>query len=157
MSTPRCKTQVLKKVIDVEKCKYWYTYLKENIKWEESVRSKKGFTRNGKLIDLAEYMDLYQLIYDVIQQFNSPYKYKILMTYLNNYENGEMWSPNHTHPKMHSLVISLGATRNFNLNKKIIEVENGDAIMFGSAVHGVPKQPEVKEGRISIAVFLSPI
>ena len=83
--------------------------------------------------------------------------YAIDNIYLNWYKDGTMWSPNHNHQGVHSLVISLGATRNFVLGKKIIEVKNGDAVFFGSAIHGVPKQAEVTEGRISIAVFLIPL
>jgi len=33
---------------------------------------------------------------------------------------------------------------------------NGDAIIFGSAIHGVPKDSNCKAGRISIAVFMIP-
>lgn len=77
--------------------------------------------------------------------------------YLNYYRNGEMWTPNHSRPGTHQLVISLGATRTLEVTKKKIPMKNGDAILFGSATHGVPKEPEITTGRISIATFMRPV
>jgi hypothetical protein len=74
--------------------------------------------------------------------------------YLNYYENGEMWTPNHSHSGTHQLVISLGCPRTLQVTKKDYRMENGDAILFGSAIHGVPKEVNVKKGRISIATFM---
>ena len=74
---------------------------------------------------------------------------------MNDYENGDMWTPNHTHKDTHQLVISLGAERNLVVRNKKYKMKNGSAIIFGSAVHGVPKC-NVEEGRISIAAFLIP-
>jgi len=31
---------------------------------------------------------------------------------------------------------------------------SGDGIIFGTAIHGIPKEPEITEGRISIAIFI---
>lgn len=153
----RCTTKVIKGAVDPETSTDVYNHLKDTIKWEESISSRRegnAFTRNGKSIDLAEYPKVLKIILDVLDKFKSPYKYLIAGAYLNHYENGTMWSPNHTHQGLHSLVISTGATRNFVLGKKIVQVENGTAVMFGSANHGVPRMPEVTQGRISIAVFL---
>jgi hypothetical protein len=36
-------------------------------------------------------------------------------------------------------------------------LKSGDVIVFGASSHGVPKQLDVTEGRISIATFAVPI
>jgi len=74
--------------------------------------------------------------------------------YLNYYRNGEDWTPNHSHPGMKQVVISLGATRLLTMGKSSYAMNNGDAIVFGSGIHGVPKDPTCTTGRISIALFL---
>jgi alkylated DNA repair dioxygenase AlkB len=83
--------------------------------------------------------------------------YLVYGIYLNYYKNGDMYTPNHTHLKTHQLVISLGASRTFTIGKKTMTLNSGDAVLFGSAVHGVPKDSSVVDGRISIATFMSPI
>lgn len=64
-----------------------------------------------------------------------------------------MYTPNHTHPGTTQLIISLGCTRILNIGKKSYQMNSGDACIFGSSVHGVPKD-DSKDGRISIAVFM---
>ena len=163
--TEICKTQIIEGAIPTEEALILYDYLKDSVSWVESIKSRKdrtngGFTRMGCAIDINEYPDIRKIVNDIISKIKKSANHKdylIASTYLNFYKDGSWWSPNHTHEKMHSLVISLGTTRNFVLGKKIIEVKNGDAVIFGSAIHGIPKQPEVKDGRISIAVFLVPL
>ena len=79
----------------------------------------------------------------------------VLGLYLNRYRNGEEWTPNHSHKGTKQIVVSFGAMRVLDVGKRQFQMENGDAIIFGSAVHGVPKciQPET---RISLAAFLIP-
>lgn len=159
----KCKTQIIENAISKEEANNLYNYLKDNVPWVESIRSKKdkengGFTRLGCSIDIEDYPNIEVTLHNIINKISQNYKgYIIGDIYLNWYKNGTMWSPNHSHKGVHSLVISLGATRKFVLGKKVINVKNGDAVMFGTAVHGIPKQPEVTEGRISIAAFLVPI
>jgi len=74
--------------------------------------------------------------------------------YLNYYRNGEDWTPNHSHPGMKQIVISLGADRILTMASNRYNMSNGDVIVFGSSIHGVPKDPNCKTGRISIAMFL---
>jgi hypothetical protein len=81
--------------------------------------------------------------------------YLIQGIYLNYYENGDHHTPNHSHKGTHQLVISLGQTRTLNVGGKDYSMENGDAIIFGGSVHGVPKDNSVN-GRISIATFMVP-
>jgi hypothetical protein len=85
------------------------------------------------------------------------FKKTSIFIYLNYYENGEIWTtdhPNHSHSGTHQLVISLGCPRTLQVTKKDYRMENGDAILFGSAIHGVPKEVNVKEERIGIATFM---
>jgi hypothetical protein len=80
--------------------------------------------------------------------------YYILGVYINYYRDGNDWTPNHSHPKQVQLIISLGATRTLTIGKKDYLMESGDVAIFGSSIHGIRKEPEVKEGRISIATFM---
>ena len=59
------------------------------------------------------------------------------------------------YPKQCQVVISLGATRTLIIGKKTFSLNNGDVIIFGSSTHGVPKEPTITNGRISIATFMS--
>ena len=153
----RRKTVILRDAIEANVATNLYGFLKDNIIWEEGVRSKKGFTRKAKSIAPGDYPEIDSMVSQLLDVVGGGYVYLNLGTYINYYEDGNMWCPNHTHPGTHQIVISLGATRNFVLGKKIIDVNNRDVFFFGSAVHGVPKDPKVKEGRISIAVLLKPI
>lgn len=127
--------------------------LKNDIQWEDGVRSRYGFTRKAKAIDIEEFPQLHILISNVLKKMTSQ-NYAIYGVYLNYYENGRMYTPNHSHKGTQQLVISLGAARTLNLGKRSYHMQNGDAIIFGSSVHGVPKEPQVTEGRISIATFM---
>ena len=67
-----------------------------------------------------------------------------------------MYTPNHSHKGSHQLVISLGGKRTLTIGKKKFPMKNGDAIIFGGSTHGIPKEPNAQEGRISIATFMIP-
>jgi len=130
-----------------------YECLREGIDWEEGIRSRTGFTRKAKAINLEDYPDLQSFVVQVIRSIVQK-DYILYGAYLNYYENGEMYTPNHSHKGTQQLIISLGATRELCLGKKSYAMHNGDAIIFGSTVHGVTKDPNITEGRISIAVFM---
>jgi hypothetical protein len=131
-----------------------YEYLRDNIAWEEGIKSKHGFTRLAKSISLSEYPELTAVIADVLGEKCA--EYIIHGVYLNYYANGDMHTPNHSHPQTHQLVISLGGTRTLTVGKKSFRMKSGDAILFGSSTHGVSKE-EGASGRISIATFMSKI
>lgn len=165
------RTQFILEAIESKLGYELFEYLKSNTKWEDGIRSRNGFTRKAKMIshiemdkqmelhvqtDSKEYTNLYSVITSVLSQFKLETDYAILGIYLNYYKNGEMYTPNHNHPKTHQLVISLGETRTLNVGKKTYSSSHGSAILFGSSIHGVPKEENKKE-RISIAVFLLPI
>ncbi len=151
----RCKTIYKEGVIDREEADATYNFLKNNIIWEEGVRSKKGFTRKAKPLYFGDLEQVDIIIVKALSTITNQ-SYNINFIYLNYYEDGEMWCPNHSHPGTHQLVISLGETRILKVAKKDYSMKSGDAIIFGSAIHGVPKS-DTKNGRISIAVFMDPI
>ena len=129
----------------------------------EGIRSKNGFTRLAYSLELEDNLGakILTIVKDVLLMMKTQDEkmpnYAVYGTYINYYKDGNMYTPNHTHPGTHQLVISLGVSRNLLLGKKVFVMESGDAVLFGSSVHGVPKQPEIKEGRISIATFMKPI
>ena len=155
----RCTTKTMK-LLDKGTADALFYHLYENTEWEEGIRSKKGFTRKAKSVSLeSEVMKpVIPYLMNAIKSLkpNGVENYAILGTYLNLYENGDMWTPNHSHPKQHQLVISLGVERPLNINKKNYNLKHGEAIIFGSSVHGVPKHC-CKNPRISIATFMIPI
>jgi hypothetical protein len=155
MSNSKLKTTYYKNIVEEKVADSLYDYFSKNIDWEEGVKSKKGFTRLAKSISLEEYPELAKIVYSILNRQKN--KYIIFGLYLNYYANGEMWTPNHTHKGTHQLVISLGGTRTLTVGKKEFRMENGDAVIFGSSVHGVPKENNVEKGRISIATFMMPI
>jgi tRNA(Leu) C34 or U34 (ribose-2'-O)-methylase TrmL len=147
--------------------------LKDNTPWGAGVPSRvHGFTRKACPITSLEQDPLLgEMIVKIVRWITLEHIVKTLNRasinannvlnfveiggiYLNNYENGQHYTPTHSHPDSIQLVISLGATRTLTVNSKKYELKNGDIIMFGSQKHGVPKDPTCTEGRISIAMFL---
>jgi hypothetical protein len=150
----RCYTTFKKSVINSDVATNIYNFLKWDIEWEEGVRSKKGFTRKAKSLNYGDIKEIDDII-DValISLTNTQYEKDFI--YLNYYEDGNSWCPNHTYKGTHQLVISLGETRTLQIGKNSYIMENGDAIIFGSSSHGVPRDNSIN-GRISIAVFMTP-
>lgn len=153
--TEKVKTVFLPSVLEQKEAIALYDYLLSNINWDEGVKSRKGFTRLAKAINLDEYPEIIDVIKKVLLQFGQN-NYIIFGTYLNYYSTGDMYTPNHSHKNTIQLIISLGSTRTLQVGKKSYQLSNGDAIIFGSSPHGVPKQPDVRDGRISIATFMRP-
>lgn len=152
----RCQTKLVRKVIDDDVANNMYSYLRDNIIWEDGIKSRKtGFTRKAKALDVGEIPELDKLIILALSKLTTT-QYLIHGIYLNYYENGNCYTPNHRHDKTHQLVISLGETRILTVGTKNHHMENGDAIIFGSSIHGVPQDNSVN-GRISIATFMTPI
>ena len=161
--TTRCYTTFKEKVIDEDEALAIYLTLKDSIEWEEEIRSKKGFTRKAKTVPMGQYPEIDSVIIRALRylitckESKNPKKYAILNYYLNYYEDGNMWTPNHSHRGTHQMVLSLGATRTLTVGKKEFQMSSGSAILFGGSIHGVPKNKAVKEGRISIATFMVPV
>lgn len=133
-----------------------YDFLLANTKWEEGIKGKDGFTRLQYGLKIEEAMDMENPVMALLHRFCEMTKtdWGVMGVYLNYYKDGEMYTPMHSHKNTVQLIISLGATRTLKVGKNNYITKNGDAVIFGSSLHGVAKEPEVKEGRISIAFFL---
>ena len=153
--TYRCKTTYNEKVVDDAVADFVFNSLRSDVKWVQGVPSKKGPTRLARPLQIGDNDLVDQLMNQAIKELGQ-YNYRLDGIYLNYYQDGKMWTPNHSHPGTHQIVISLGCERVLNVAKKEFKMKNGSAIIFGSATHGVPKC-DVTEGRISIASFLTPI
>ena len=155
-SLGRIPTKYYSKVFEELEARSFYEYLRTAIDWEDSIITKKsGYTRKGKLLDINED----ELVTEIIARAFSAVQLPDVVPqniYLNYYCNGEDYSPRHAHPKQCQVIISLGATRKLTMGNGSYDMSNGDVIVFGSSLHGVPKQPAVREGRIAIAVFAVP-
>jgi len=152
----RCKTVYRENVIDDEVATYLFTHLRDDVKWEDGIRSRNGFTRKAKPIGSGDELFFELLPYvDVAIEKLTLQKYTVLGLYLNYYETGDMYTPNHSHKGTHQLVISLGAPRILKVGNQNFNMQNGSAIIFGGSVHGVPKS-DTTNSRISIATFMIP-
>ena len=151
----KCKTQMINGVLHDDTATNLYEYLLNVIEWEDGVKSRSGFTRKAKALNVGDDECIDSVIATVLPKFNKGYI--VMGIYLNYYADGTHYTPNHSHKGTHQLVISLGATRILTIGKKEYYMNNGDAILFGTSIHGVPKDETVTEGRISIATFMLPI
>ena len=155
--TERVKTCYEENILSEDEALALYLTLRDSIDWTEGIRSRKGFTRMAFGIEPESLMGEYRYLLEPIVRAGTRLGLKVLTignVYLNYYRDGNDYTPNHSHTDSKQLVISLGTARNLVVGKKRIKMTNGSGILFGSAVHGVPKDESVKEGRISIAVFL---
>lgn len=152
---PKVLTKYFPTTLDSTKATEIYNYLRDNIQWEEGVRSKSGSTRLAKPLDVGDDKTVDDILIYVMQKLNIETKYLINGIYLNYYKDGTHYTPSHSHKGMIQLIISLGATRTLKVGTKNYSLNNGDAIMFGSSAHSVPRETQPK-GRISIATFMQP-
>lgn len=153
MSQVHVPTKYYAQVIEHHRSHLIFEYLRDNIEWIDGVKSYKGFTRKAKPISLGENDIVDAIIADVIQLIGMK-QISLYGIYLNYYRDGEDYTPNHSHIGMKQIVISFGATRKLTVGTKSYNMCNGDVIIFGSSLHGVPKDPDCKDARISIALFL---
>lgn len=154
---PRCKNPfiVKKQVFPVDATKNAYDLLVSTTKWVDGVRSARtGFTRKAHSLRLGDNPLVDNFVIDAFKALEQKEKYLALGIYLNYYQDGEMYTPPHIHKDSFQLIVSLGETRKFEIGTKTINTDDGDVLFFGSQRHGIPKQPTIKKGRISIAVFL---
>ena len=153
---PRVKT-IFKSIFTEKESKLWYSNLIQELSWGEGVHSRKGFTRLACPILTGENKTIDSIVSKAANSLGIDLKTEsIVGIYVNFYLDGEMFCPNHKHVGSKQMVISLGATRTLIIGKKKYPMKSGDGVIFGSSLHGVPKEPEVKEGRISIACFIIP-
>jgi len=151
------RTKQIKNSIEENEAMTLYYTLESEISWEESIRSRiGGYTREGKIITRHDpyYTILCSYVTKCLELYSQD-SLELVGIYLNYYKDGQTWCPNHIHKGTTQLIISLGAKRVLRVGKKDYTMENGDTILFGSSIHGIQKDPDIKEGRISIAAFLN--
>lgn len=158
MAASRVITNHIPGLIPEEDALRYYDYLSRNIDWQDGIPSKiHGFTRKAYALPMEEEPEIWRLVLNTIQSLGLD-PAKMQGVYLNFYRTGNEYTPGHSHPGMRQVIISLGASRTLYLgtgkSEKRFLLSNGDVIIFGSGLHGIPKEPEVQEGRISIAIFL---
>ena len=149
------RTKHYKNLLEDNQARELYLYLKDNILWEEGVRSKQGFTRLAHSLHFDSiHVDalLPAIVISLEMCEIDPIRLKAI--YLNYYKDGSYWTPNHNHPNTIQIILSLGAERILEIGSKSYNLNSGDLIYFGSSIHGVPKDYKVKKGRISIAMFV---
>lgn len=136
-----------------------FEYLRDNVDWEDGIRSRSGPTRLAKSLSLNSDELVKSGVMNVLTSLSRQSKNSkalstmvLLGLYLNFYRNGDDWTPTHSHKGSMQIIISLGGTRTLQIGKKDYPMANGDVAFFGGANHGVPKQSDV-EPRISIALF----
>ena len=155
-----CRTKFIEGGLDGSIATYLFKRLKDGVVWHEGIRSRRSpgsITRKAFLVSIGDelYFELLPYVSSCLEKLTDV-KYVIEGIYINYYETGNMYTPNHSHKGTHQLVISLGGTRTLMINKKAFPMKNGDIILFGSSTHGVPKE-DAAEPRISIATFMKPV
>jgi hypothetical protein len=151
----RCTTVFKENITDPELGTIIFEILRDNMHWVEAIRSKEGFTRKGQHYRMGSLPLVDQIIRrSILSLTNIPYT--ITEIFVNYYEHGQMWCQNHNHSGSHQVVLSFGASRTLNIGKRKFIMTNGSGCLFGSSTHGVPKEENVKDGRISIAIFMLP-
>ncbi len=152
------KTQYFSELISNETSKTIYEYLQNNLEWQDGIYSRKykRMSRKAYLVkedDIDKFIE--DIVIDVLSKINNgDNQYALFGTYINYYRNGNDFLPSHSHPNTLQLVISLGSTRTLYVGKKEYKMKSGDVILFGSSSHNIPMEPEITEGRISIATFI---
>ena len=154
---PKTFTKHFKQLFTNQEATNLFDYLKNNVKWQNSIYSSKAkqITRLGKSVSINNDHMIKWSITEAIDRMKLD-NYIICQTYVNYYRNGEDFAPNHSHPDTVQLIISLNepdGDRILNVGKNVYYLNNGDTIIFGSSTHGVPKQPN-KKARISVATFM---
>jgi len=74
---------------------------------------------------------------------------------LNWYPDGQSMLGAHRHDCWTAL-FSFGCDRILTIDKTPLLCRDGDLVIFGTQLHGVPIMPEISEGRITVPVFFYP-
>lgn len=139
---------------------YFYNELSTTIDWRPGVPSRKtGHTRMACPLEYGDNEIVDTIINTAIELLKqvdviSGIGLVIFGVYLNYYRDGNEYTPMHRHPDSKQIVVSLGATRTLKIDSTDYATKNGDLITFDHELHGVPQEPQVNEGRISVAFFV---
>jgi hypothetical protein len=152
------KTQYFEQIFDADTAESTYTFLKDNISWEQGIYSKskgkysrKAYHHNPESDTIVDIF-INNLVHTALDKVGNCQYYGV---YLNYYMDGTNFCPNHSHKGTKQLVLSFGAVRTLTIGKKTYEPKSGSGILFGSSIHGIPEEPEIEDGRISIAIFIT--
>jgi len=151
------KTQYFEQIFDDETADNAYIFLKDNITWEDGIysrmkrkHSRKAYYHDGQS-DTTVDLFITGLVNKALNKIGTCTYYGV---YVNYYQNGNDFCPRHSHKDTIQLVLSFGAIRTLTVGKKEYRMFPGDGILFGSSIHGIPEEPEIEDGRISIAIFI---
>ena len=72
-------------LLDGNKCSKAYVNLRDNISWEEGIRSRSGFTRLAKALNIGENKLVDELLTEILNKLSLEGKYNIFGIYLNYY------------------------------------------------------------------------
>jgi hypothetical protein len=75
-------------VLESDKCTKVYISLRDNIQWEEGIRSRSGFTRLAKALNVGDNKLVDELLAEVLEKLGLCNKYHIFGIYLNYYKDG---------------------------------------------------------------------
>lgn len=153
MTSARITTRLIPALLDTQTADDLFAHLEKNIVWEDGIYSTKAkmVSRKAKALSSLD-EKLYPVVLLALERFDVDVD-KLADVYLNYYRNGKDFAPQHKHPGTTQIVISLGCPRTLNVAKRDFIMQNGDAIIFGSSMHGVVADPDCNEARISIAIF----
>lgn len=153
----KVSTQYFDHIFDEETSKNAFDFLEKNVPWEKGIysKSKQQTSRYAYYHNPESNSTVDIFINNLVNiAMNKVENYKYYGVYLNYYRNGEDFCPNHSHKDTKQLVLSFGTSRTLTVGSKNYDMKSGDGILFGSSIHGIPKQPEITNGRISIAIFI---
>jgi len=151
------KTKHFKSIFTNEEATDIFKYLRDNVEWVDSFKSKGRVTRKAASYNLKTDPNIEQIVKDTINRTKLT-GLKIYGFYMNYYRNGNDFTPNHSHDTK-QIVLSFNeedGDRTLLVGKKEYHLNNGDIILFGKSSHGIPKEAN-KKGRISIAMFADPV
>jgi len=74
---------------------------------------------------------------------------------LNKYSSGRAKIGEHEHA-FWSAILSFGASRVMFIENQPVVLHDGDLLVLGTHRHGIPKQPKIQQGRISVGIFYCP-
>lgn len=163
----KTQTQFFASVLEAKEADELYTFLRDNIDWEDGIYSKRAARTSRKAYSPLSSMEVEEkelgicdkIIEDTVARCLKAVgreSHFVYGTYVNYYRNGNDFCPAHAHKGQVQMVLSLGARRMLNVGEKQYPMGSGDCIVFGSSTHSIPIDPTIREGRISIAVFLRP-
>lgn len=144
-------------IFDKETTNNIYNFLKDNVPWTNGIYSKsarkisrKAYSHNPSSNSIVD-IYLNEIVSIALDKIGNCAYYGV---YVNYYQNGYDFCPNHSHPNTRQMVISFGAVRTLKVGNNNYPMESGDGILFGSSIHGIKEEPSITEGRISVAIFL---